>query len=92
MAYDEAQQAIILFGGRRHNGLTSGVTQNPLEFWTKDLWKYDGVQWTGISVTGTKPGISLAYAICYHPVLQRVLLYEPDDGCQSATLSLQRHL
>jgi len=80
MAYDEAQQAIVLFGGRKYNGLTSGVTQNPLEYFTNDLWKYDGVQWTEISVIGTKPAIYSGYTMCFHPVLQTVIMYDSNGG------------
>ncbi len=80
MAYDEAQQVIVLFGGRKYNGLTSGVTDDPLRYYTNDLWKYDGVQWTEISVTGTKPPIYLGYTMCFHPVLQTVVMYDRSAG------------
>jgi len=54
MAYDSDRNRIVLFGGNSR----SGTTTYPFG----DLWEWDGVQWTDVTVAGPDPR--------YSPVLQ----------------------
>lgn len=73
MAYDEVHEVTLLFGG--HLGATSGT-----QVMVNDLWKYDGVQWTQMTVTGTLPPPMSGASMCFHPGLQRTLLHGTSDA------------
>ncbi len=75
MAYDEAQEVTLLYGG-----VTANVPQSylgPLDEWDPsrayDLWKYDGVQWTQVTVTGWAPSVK-GPTLVWHGQIGRVLL------------------
>ncbi|MES2598586.1 MAG: hypothetical protein V4662_24845 [Verrucomicrobiota bacterium] len=77
MAYDEIREVTLLYGGDLNTGVTPGTyvhPQDPLMYNQHDLWKYDGVQWTQMTVTGTLPLTSVEAAMVFHPGLQRVIL------------------
>lgn len=77
MAYDEIREVVLLYGGDLNTGVTPGTyvsPQDPLQYNQHDLWKYDGVQWTQITVTGTLPLTSVGATMLFHPGLQRVIL------------------
>jgi hypothetical protein len=73
MAYDEVHEVTLLFGG--YLGATSGT-----HVLVNDLWKYDGVQWTQMTVTGTLPPPMPEASMCFHPGLQRTLLHGTSDA------------
>lgn len=77
MAYDEIREVVLLYGGDLNTGTTPGTyvhPQDPTQYNQHDLWKYDGVQWTQMTVTGTLPLTSVEATMVFHPGLQRVIL------------------
>lgn len=77
MAYDEILEVVLLYGGDRNTGTTPGSyvpPADPLQYNQHDLWKYDGTQWSQITVTGTLPLTSVGATMLFHPGLQRVVL------------------
>lgn len=67
MTYDEARQRVVMHGGRVN--YNSGV-------YPRDVWEWDGLQWT--SMTAAPP--DLGAALEYDPVNQRVLLIGGHTG------------
>ncbi len=81
MAYDEAQGLVLLYGGylSATGFIPSGKsTSDPWlfdEFRRNDTWRYDGTLWTQLTVTGTLPPTLIQPAMCYHPLLRRVVMF-----------------
>jgi hypothetical protein len=75
MAYDEVQEVVLGYGGVAANVPQSYV--GPLDAWDPsrvyDLWKYDGVQWSQITVTGWAPSVK-GPLLLWHGLLGRVVL------------------
>ena len=63
MAYDEARQRIVLFGG------ASTISTN----WFNDTWTWDGIVWSQMPALG--PGARADHAMTYDPDRGTVLLF-----------------
>jgi len=77
MAYDEIREVVLLYGGDLNTGVTPGTyvfPQDPQQYNQDDLWKYDGTQWTPVTVTGTRPTARVGATLMFHPGLMRVVL------------------
>ncbi len=60
LAYDNARERVVLFGGR---------TGNPLG----DTWEWDGTEWTQVQDVG--PSARLAHAMAFDSTASRVVLF-----------------
>ncbi len=76
MAYDEARQRIVLFGG--------GTTAFPAEPPFGDLWAWDGRSWKSVgSAADPRPEPREAPAMVYDPMRERVVVHGGVDGYDS---------
>jgi hypothetical protein len=66
MAYDEARQRVVLFGGSGFTGTLS------------DTWEWDGSTWTQ-RVTATRPPSRWLAALAYDPIRKRMVLWGGRD-------------
>lgn len=64
MAYDEARQVVVLFGG------TGTMGQDQLG----DTWEFDGLDWVAVSPAGSPPA-RFGHAMAYDASRQRVVLF-----------------
>lgn len=67
MAYDDARQQVVLFGGR-------DVSSNVLS----DTWAWDGANWTRLASSG--PPARGCHAMAYDSVHQQVVLFGGEDA------------
>jgi len=70
MAFDEARQRTVLFGGAG-----SALLQN-------DTWEWDGSQWKQIATT-TSPSARSGHCMAYHPVTQKIMMLGGAFGGQA---------
>lgn len=63
LVYDPGTQKIYLFGGR--NG----------ETYYNDVWRYDGNNWTQITVSGQSPSARSFHALAFYPPTNTFLLF-----------------
>lgn len=73
MAYDEARQQVILFGG----GKLDWADQGPL---LDDTWAWDGVNWQALRISGPRPSPRAGHAMTYDAKGERILLYGGRDN------------
>ena len=81
MAYDEATDQIIMFGGY------SGPEDRTGDY-HDDTWAYDAKAnaWTKLEPSGAVPPARAYHTMAYDPVTQRTIMFgEPDESASSPT-------
>jgi N-acetylneuraminic acid mutarotase len=66
MAYDEARNRIVLFGGRNASGVPLG-----------DTWEWDGTTWRSVA---SGPSARFGHAMAFDPARWNVVLFGGDRG------------
>ncbi|MBK8975672.1 MAG: hypothetical protein IPM29_07085 [Planctomycetes bacterium] len=69
MAYDEARHEVVLFGGRKSNGV--GVPPT----YYNDTWVWNGSAWTRVVTGGSVPSPRSHHAMAYDPTRGRIVLF-----------------
>lgn len=70
MAYDEARDRVVLFGGFDRVVFTSVFN---------DTWEFDGTTWANVTPVNSPPGRRY-HAMCYDCARGRMILHGGDDG------------